>query len=386
MDPSTDLPPPSTTSTRGLISEVQIDGAALLRIVKHCEDNLPGASTGALLGLDVPKENGKVVMQVTYAFALPRGRDAGYQDDRPGHNRQEEEENEEERSELAKHEYKKHMMKMLKEVNVDSNMVGWYRTMQLGHFSEGGSKIDASGLRAQRTLFDVPPALVDEMAETNVVLLYDPVQTAMGDLTVKAYRHLRTPTTREEVEGVVSFKDLLEEIPVVIRNAGIVSAFLWDMQQEKMVPVATAPAAAATRQGEVEGVDADFTKLDLSFNPFLSRNLELLSEEVDRMAAQLEKFKRFATGQGGRGGYHQREHRSWGKRREEEEERNAEPNRVETVMTATQIDAYCSQISSFSKSGVSKLYLVGSLHKEAGGEGGGGGEGREGREGQKGGK
>eukprot|EP00624_Nannochloropsis_granulata_P006217 evm.model.NODE_45415_length_16343_cov_32.634583.5 len=122
MDPSTDLPPPSTTSTRGLISEVQIDGAALLRIVKHCEDNLPGASTGALLGLDVPKENGKVVMQVTYAFALPRGRDAGYQDDRPGHNRQEEEENEEERSELAKHEYKKHMMKMLKEVNVDSNM------------------------------------------------------------------------------------------------------------------------------------------------------------------------------------------------------------------------------------------------------------------------
>jgi len=372
MDPSTDLPPPSTTSTRGLISEVQIDGAALLRIVKHCEDNLPGASTGALLGLDVPKENGKVVMQVTYAFALPRGRDAGYQDDRPGqHNRQEEEENEEERSEQAKQEYKGHMMKLLKEVNVDNNMVGWYRTMQLGHFSEGGSKVDASGLRAQRTLFDVPPALADDLAETNIVLLYDPVQTAMGDLTVKAYRHLRTPTTREEVEGVVSFKDLMEEIPVVIRNAGIVSAFLWDMQQEK------APVTAATaREGEVGGVDADFTKLDLSFNPFLSRNLELLSEEVDRMAGQLEKYKRFATGQGGRGGYHQREHRSWGKRREEEEERNAEPNRVDTVMTATQIDAYCSQISAFSKSGFSKLYLVGSLHKEAGGgKAGGGGEG-----------
>jgi hypothetical protein len=102
------------------------------------------------------------------------------------------------------------------------------------------------------------------------------------------------------------------------------------------------------------------------------------------MSGQLEKCKRFATGQGGRGSYHGGP-RSWSRRKEEEEERNAEPNRLDTVMTATQIDAYCQQISAFSKGGFSKLYLVGSLHKEAspaGGEGGKEGEGEGGREGQ----
>ena len=51
---------------------------ALLRIVKHCEDSLPAASTGALLGLDVPRGEGQgMTMQISYAFALPRGRDGG---------------------------------------------------------------------------------------------------------------------------------------------------------------------------------------------------------------------------------------------------------------------------------------------------------------------
>lgn len=34
------------------------------------------------------------------------------------------------------------------------------------------------------------------MSENSIVLLYDPVQTAMGSLTIKAFRHLRTPSSR----------------------------------------------------------------------------------------------------------------------------------------------------------------------------------------------
>jgi hypothetical protein len=50
----------------------------------------------------------------------------------------------------------------------------------------------------------------------------------------------------------------------------------------------------------------------------------------------------------------------------DEEDRNAEPNKVDTVLAAAQVNAYCDQIASFSKEGFSKLFLVGSLHKEAG--------------------
>lgn len=33
-----------------------------------------------------------------------------------------------------------------------------------------------------------------------MALLYDPVQTAMGSLTIKAYRHIYHPTTAEEAQ------------------------------------------------------------------------------------------------------------------------------------------------------------------------------------------
>lgn len=91
------------------VAEVVLDGAALLRIVKHCEDNLPGASTGALLGLDVPRGEGKhgVAMHVTYAFALPRGRGEDGDAEEGGHGGDDE---------ATRAEYRRHMMKLLKEV------------------------------------------------------------------------------------------------------------------------------------------------------------------------------------------------------------------------------------------------------------------------------
>ena len=105
------------------ITEVHIDGSALLRIVKHCEDAMPAPSTGALLGLDVPKEEGSssgsnaVIMHVTYAFPLPRGggRDYGGGGDEAGGA---EEGDDSDRAEAARHDYRRHMMKLLKEVCV----------------------------------------------------------------------------------------------------------------------------------------------------------------------------------------------------------------------------------------------------------------------------
>lgn len=103
----------------------------------------------------------------------------------------------------------------------------------------------------------------DDLPEGSVVILYDPVQTAMGSLTVRAYRHLaHTAPDEAQVmntqthgidrsqpepelivalwlvswwQAVASFRDLFEEIPVVIRNPGIVSALLFDMQYDSKV-------------------------------------------------------------------------------------------------------------------------------------------------------
>jgi hypothetical protein len=104
---------PGGSSRAAQVTEVVLDGSALLRIVKHCEDNLPGASTGALLGLDVAREDGGagLAMHVTYAFALPRGRgeDVEAEEGGGGHHGDDE---------AARAEYRRHMMKLLKEVRV----------------------------------------------------------------------------------------------------------------------------------------------------------------------------------------------------------------------------------------------------------------------------
>ena len=73
-----------------------------MKIVKHCHDALPAMVTGSLLGLAV--DGG--VLEITHAFPSPdNGKDDEIDD-----------------------EFQLEMMRMLREVNVDNNCVGWYRS------------------------------------------------------------------------------------------------------------------------------------------------------------------------------------------------------------------------------------------------------------------
>ena len=84
------------------VREVVIDGVAVMKIIKHCNDNLPTMVAGSLLGLDI---NG--VLEVTYTF--PYSAD----DDDDGRD------------------YQIGMMNMLTDVNIDNNCVGWYQSTYL---------------------------------------------------------------------------------------------------------------------------------------------------------------------------------------------------------------------------------------------------------------
>lgn len=66
-------------------------------------------------------------------------------------------------------------------------------------------------------------------------------------------------------------------------------------------------------QQEDARLRADFSKLDLSSSVYLSKNLELLSDEVDRMSSQLDRYKRFHTGGAGGGRPFMRDNR-WNRR------------------------------------------------------------------------
>ncbi|KAM3366920.1 hypothetical protein ACQJBY_015918 [Aegilops geniculata] len=89
---------------------VQMEGLAVLKIIKHCEEFAPALVTGQLLGLDVGS-----VLEVTNCFPFPI-REDDEEADADGAN------------------YQLEMMRCLREVNVDNNTVGWYQSCLLGSF------------------------------------------------------------------------------------------------------------------------------------------------------------------------------------------------------------------------------------------------------------
>lgn len=70
------------------------------------------------------------------------------------------------------------------------------------------------------------------MSDNSVVILYDPVQTASGQLTIKAYRLSKAfmRVYREKKNEVIKPSEILEELPIKIRNPGIINALIFDLQ------------------------------------------------------------------------------------------------------------------------------------------------------------
>tara|TARA_R110002050_G_scaffold242816_2_gene379188 strand:+ start:4834 stop:5235 length:402 start_codon:yes stop_codon:yes gene_type:complete len=120
-----------------LVDTVQIDGLAVLKIIKHTKDNIPEPVTGQLLGLDVG-----TTLEVTNCFPFPSRVD-GFEDGESADSGTEQNfwgeysilSDEMDLFETTTHctilpvgaEYQIEMMKHLRDVNVDSNTVGWYQ-------------------------------------------------------------------------------------------------------------------------------------------------------------------------------------------------------------------------------------------------------------------
>ncbi|CAM9315122.1 unnamed protein product [Heterosigma akashiwo] len=313
-----------------LVSEVCIDGLAVLQMVKHCNESLPVMVAGSLLGLD--KEG---TLEITHSFPCPSENPEG-----EGANEG-----------IDGQEFQMEMMKMLREVNVDNNCVGWYQSMYLGSFYTN-------------TLIENQFSYQDNLSDNSVVILYDPIQTSNGTLTLKAFRLTQAfmERNRRGDNGFIRPSEILEELPVRIRNPGLLNALVYDVTQ--------GPG----------GADCTFDRLDLGGRPYLEKNLEFLCAWVDDLAAEHQKFQQHA-----RAVAKQRQERlRWlARRRHENEERRLDgepplperpdpgmfraqggPPRLESLLIANQINTYCAQVNRFTGAAYSKLYLAGSLHKD----------------------
>jgi len=311
------------------LTEVQLDGLVILKIIQHAKASSTLAA-GSLLGLEQDQN-----LEVTNCYAFPSQDDDGAAEEAA--------------------EYQLDMMKMLREVNVDNNCVGWYQSTYLSSYCN---------LLLVETQYNYQANL----GSNTVVIVYDAVQTSKGKLWIKAFRLTAKFMKQYAACGgnmtqeSLKYSEILEEVPIRIHNSGLINAFLFEQRQ-------------------AETSTCDFDRLDLCTNPFLEKNLEFLCEWVDDLAMEMSRFQNYER----QSQRQKAEQQRWIQKRKEENklrrdggeaplpEEDAtnpifkpipQPSRLEALLISHQIDNYCKQINTHASQSFTKLFLAGSLHKD----------------------
>jgi len=287
----------------GDIKMVKVDALVILQIMKHCRHQAPMHVTGQLLGIDVDD-----TLQVTHSF--------GYVNKGNG-----EEEN---RTADQGEQYQIEMLRALREVNVDSNTVGWYQTTHLGQFFND-------------TVIEMQ-YLYQLQIPRSVLVVYDPLQSAVGKSPFKAFQltagfMLKHKESKEfNSMALVDFpsSEMFKEIPIHIHYPLLIETFLVDWALSD--PIST------TTQLE---------SLDIENQAFLEKNIQLLLGsmfDLDQEQTKLANYERQAVKgqQKGRERYN----------------RAQQPRPVDTMIISQQIKNYCKQVNSFSGDAFGKLFLV----------------------------
>jgi translation initiation factor 3 subunit H len=315
------------------LTVVQLDGLVVLKIIKHCQDHLPEIVTGQLLGLDIAHAGSKeVTLEVTNCFPFPTH--TGEQDDD---------------TDDAGAEYQLKMMTHLREVNMDYNTVGWYTSTYLGSFLSE-SLVDTQ-YNYQNTI------------RKCVVLVFDPVKTSQGVLSLRAYRLTQAfmnmyadkqrNFTKENLDNAnITFNDIFEELPIHIHNSQLINALLYDMEGS-------------------DNLTAQFERLNLGFGPFLEKNLEFLAESLDDLASEQSKFQYYQKSvqrQQGQIAAHKQKKAAEGTTVEDDEIAQLfkpiqQPSRLESLLVTNQINKYCEQINKFAGTSFTKLFLYAGIQK-----------------------
>jgi len=303
------------SGTEGPLQVVQIDALVVLQIMKHCREHAPRPVTGMLLGLDMED-----AMQVTHSFGyVQRGPDDvnSHQDDGA--------------------QYQMDMLRRLREVNVDSNTVGWYQTTHLGSFFS-------------TIVIDSQYAFQTEIARS-VLVVYDSLQSAIGKPAFKALQ--LTPSfmkayaeTNEAGRAAMALhpsSDMFRDIPVSINFPVLCEAFLINW--------AIADADSTTSQ---------MGSLDVENQAFLEKNVKMLIESLQDLSQEqnnLINYERQAARKGeppqkGRDRFF----------------RAQPPRQLDTMVLSQQIQEYCKSINTFAGDAVSKLYLISNKPSGSGGK------------------
>lgn len=312
---------------------IQLNALVVMQIIKQCEElrSLGEHAEGYLCGLLEADLSSGNRLEVTYAYPSLRGETTDQEAD----------------------DYSDEMNRRLRQQGIDNMVVGWYKSAVFGSF-------------LNREVFEAQYAY-QSAVEESVVLIYDPVRTSQGLLTLKAYRlgpEIMTIVRKDGLEfsmesvrkAKMNVETLFQEIPIRIKNSYFVNAMLSELEV-----VAPSPNKRPF--------------LDLSTSNVLEKNVGLLLEGVDHLLAENSKItnhqKRVQRLQSDRIRIVQRKNAQRQQKGEPlltEDEINQmfprpfpESPRADIVLTAAQVSQYCEKIGQFSAQSLSKMQMAEAL-------------------------
>lgn len=233
-----------------------------MKVIKHCQENFPMTVMGQLLGMDVDD-----TLEITNCYPFmsqPKGASAANPDgiDIVAFERDQQQ-------------YQRDMMWCVREVNIDHQPVGWYQSTG----SEMGSFLSMQWIETQ---FNYQKHL------TNIVcLVYDPVRTEEGTLSIHAYRLTKSFmeimrkgdfTSLGFTLNDVNSNSIIEEVPITLHNSSLINASLVELDQ------------ADEFSGEN---DVELSRLSISDKPVLEQSMEYLICDLDTLGKEQSKYSYF---------------------------------------------------------------------------------------------
>ncbi|KEQ84293.1 eukaryotic translation initiation factor 3 subunit H [Aureobasidium pullulans EXF-150] len=348
------------------LREVRVDALVVMRIIKHSSQVFPSIVTGSLVGLDIEGQ-----LQVTNSFNMPQvdgGATVGDAND----------------AQLAAQiaaprakaniAYQSEMIRMLREVNVDAQSVGWYMSASMGNFVS---------LAAIENQFYYQK----EANERTITLVHDVSRSSQGSLNLRAYR--LSPqfiaaykegkfTTESLQKSGLRYQDIFTELPVVVYNSHLLTSFLHQLPTPPPSKALNFPPSLATLEQDPSltslPLAPNFDSLDLSIDPFLEKTCDLLLDSIETHHTELNNYQFYQRSLA----REQAKITQWQtKRKAENASRTAtkqpllpedewqklfklpqEPSRLETLVNSRQVEQYARQVDAFTASISAKMFAV----------------------------
>ncbi|OJJ49646.1 hypothetical protein ASPZODRAFT_128141 [Penicilliopsis zonata CBS 506.65] len=347
------------------LTAVKVEALVVMKIIKHCTQTFPTTATGSIVGMDVDG-----TLEITNSFPFPvveMPADSHFDGAAP---------NPAAAAPRAKANvaYQAEMVRMLREVNVDANNVGWYTSANMGSF-------------VNMNVIENQFFYQKEMNEQTVALVHDVSRSAQGSLSLRAFRlspkfmaafRENKFTTEELQKSNLKYQDIFVELPVEIHNSHLITNFIHQLQTPtQSAPTDLPSSLAALEAGSLAKstvLSPNFDNLTLSIDPFLEKNCDLLLDSIETHQTETNNFQYYQRSLAREQG----KITAWQTKRKAENASRAalkqpllpedewqrlfklpqEPSRLESMLNSRQVEQYAHQVDSFVSSTTGKMFAV----------------------------